>query len=223
MILTQPIKRSASSFTVRVPNGSPRLILQTLLTALQSRDAETYEHSKRVARFSLRLARELSLDRIEMRSLALGALLHDIGKIRVPDAILRKPGKLTSQQWRRMRNHPLYGQQILSGIPFLEGASRVVVQHHEKWDGSGYPRGRVGNEIDRNARIFAVADAFDAMTSDRVYRAGLTYEAAAAELNQGAGTHFDPKVVEVFRSIPRQEWDETTKSVGKAPEPNAKG
>ncbi len=205
--MTQPIKRAASSFTLRVPNGSPGVILQTLLTALQGRDAETYEHSKRVARFSLRLARELSLDRVEMRSLALGALLHDIGKIRVPDAILHKPGKLTSQEWRQMRNHALYGQQLLSGIQFLEGAARVVVQHHEKWDGSGYPSGLAGNEIDRNARIFAVADAFDAMTSDRVYRAGLTYEAAATELNHGAGTHFDPKVVEVFCSIPRQEWE----------------
>jgi putative nucleotidyltransferase with HDIG domain len=224
MILTQPIKGSASSFTLRVPNGSPRLILQTLLTALQGRDAETYEHSKRVARFSLRLARELSLDRVEMRSLALGALLHDIGKIRVPDAILHKPGKLTPKQWRQMRNHPLYGQQILSGKQFLEGASRVVVQHHEKWDGSGYPWGLKGNEIDRNARIFAVADAFDAMTSDRVYRAGLTYEAAATELNQGAGTHFDPKAVEIFCSIPRQEWEETTKSVETDPaQSNATG
>jgi putative nucleotidyltransferase with HDIG domain len=213
--LTQPIKRSASSFTPRVPNGSSRVILQTLLTALQDRDAETYEHSKRVARFSLRLARELSLDRVEMRSLALGALLHDIGKIHVPDAILHKPGKLTPQQWRQMRNHAVYGQQILSGIQFLEGAARVVVQHHEKWDGSGYPSGLAENEIDRNARIFAVADAFDAMTSDRVYRAGLTYEAAVTELNQGAGTHFDPKVVEVFCSIPRHEWEEATKNVGK--------
>ncbi|MDQ2921318.1 MAG: HD-GYP domain-containing protein [Acidobacteriota bacterium] len=211
--MTQPIKRSASSFTPRVPDGSPRLMLRALITGLQSHDAETFEHSKRVVRFSLRLARELSLDRVEMESLALGALLHDIGKIRVPDAILHKPGKLTPEEWLRMRNHPLYGKQILSGIEFLEGASRVVVQHHEHWDGSGYPWGLAGKEIDRNARIFAVADAYDAMTSDRVYRAGLTYEAAAAELNQGAGTHFDPKVVEAFFSIPRQEWEETTKAL----------
>lgn len=213
MMSTQPSKRSASRFTPRVPEGSPRLILQTLVTTLQRRDAETYEHSKRVTSFSLRLARELSLDRVEMESLALGALLHDIGKIRVPDAILHKPGKLTPEQWSRMRNHPLYGQKILSGIEFLEGASRVAAQHHEKWDGSGYPWGLAGKEIDRNARIFAVVDAYDAMTSDRVYRAGLTYEAAAAELNRGVGIHFDPKVVEVFCSIPRQEWEETTKAL----------
>jgi putative nucleotidyltransferase with HDIG domain len=206
MMLTQPIKRSASTFTPRVPHDSPRLLLQALVTTLQRHDAETFEHSRRVARFSLRLAREFFLDRVEMESLALGALLHDIGKIRVPDAILHKPGKLTPKEWLRMRNHPLYGQQILSGIKFLEGAARVVVQHHEKWDGSGYPWGLAGKEIDRNARIFAVTDAFDAMTSDRVYRAGLPYKAAAAELKQSAGTHFDPTVVEVFCSIPRREW-----------------
>jgi putative nucleotidyltransferase with HDIG domain len=214
--LIQTLKRSASSFITRLPDASPRLMLQALVTALQVRDADTYEHSKRVALVSLRLARKLSLGRTEMESLALGALLHDIGKIRVPDAILHKPGKLTPEEWRRMRNHPLYGLQILSGIEFLEGASRVVVQHHEKWDGSGYPWGLAGEEIDRNARIFAVADAYDAMTSDRVYRAGLTYETAAAELNQGAGTHFDPKVVEAFCSISQQDLEETTKAFARS-------
>src|SRR2546421_5030115 len=206
MMLTQPIKRSASSFSPRVPDDSPRLMLQALVTALQRRDAETYEHSRRVARFSLRLARELSLDRMEMESLALGALLHDIGKIRVPDAILHKPDKLTPKEWLRMRNHPLYGQQILSGIEFLDGASRVVVQHHEKWDGSGYPWGLAGKEIDRNARIFALADAFDAMTSDRVYSAGKSYEEAAAEVTRAAGAHFGTAEVEALSAIRRQEW-----------------
>lgn len=215
-MLTQPIKWSSSNFTTRVPNSSPRLILQTLVTALQVRDAEVFEHSKRVARFSLRLARQLPLDRVEMGSLALGALLHDCGKIRVPDAILHKPGKLSPEQTLRMRNHPVYGQQILSGIQFLEGASRVVVQHHEKWDGSGYPWGVAGKEIDRNARIVAVADAFDAMTSNRVYRAGLTCEAAAAEIKQGAGTQFDPRVVEAFFSISLQEWKETSKALARS-------
>jgi putative nucleotidyltransferase with HDIG domain len=215
MMMTQPMKRSASSFTRRTPDGSPHLVLQALVNTLQARDAETYEHSRRVVSFSLRLARELSLDRAETESLALGALLHDIGKIRVPDAILHKPGKLTPQEWLRMRNHPLYGQQILSGIQFLEDASRVVAEHHEKWDGSGYPWGLAGEDIDCNARIFAVADAFDAMTSDRVYRAGLTFEAAAAELARETGTHFDPKVVEAFCSIPRRDWEETDAGISK--------
>lgn len=207
-MLTQPIKRSSSSFTERVSDSSPRLIFQTLVTVLQSRQLEVFEHSKRVVRFSLRLAHQLRLEQVEIGPLVLGALLHDIGKIHVPDAILHKPGKLTPEQTLRMRNHPRYGQQILSGLPFLEGASRVVVQHHEKWDGSGYPWGVAGKEIDRNARIVAVADAFDAMTSDRVYRAGLTCEAAAAEIKLCAGNHFDPRVVEAFCSIPLREWKE---------------
>ena len=212
-MLIQPNKSSSSSTTSRVSIVAPRLILQTLVTALHVRDTEVFEHSKRVARFSLQLANQLRLDRGELGSLAVGALLHDIGKIRVPDAILRKPGRLTSEQTLRMQNHPLYGQQILSGIAFLEGASRVVVEHHEKWDGSGYPWGIAGKEIDRNARIVAVADAFDAMTSDRVYRAGLTCEAAAEEIKLGAGTHFDPRVVEAFCSIPLREWKDTVKGL----------
>jgi HD-GYP domain-containing protein (c-di-GMP phosphodiesterase class II) len=107
-----------------------------------------------------------------------------------------------------MREHPLHGQKILRGIEFLEGAARVVAQHHEKWDGTGYPLGLRGEEIDINARIFAVADAFDAMTSDRVYRRGRSYEAAAAELAEWAGRQFDPRVVEAFRRVPREEWEE---------------
>ena len=183
-----------------------RATLQALLTALAMRDAETHGHSERVVSFSLRLGRELGLDGVQMRSLELGALLHDIGKIGVPDSILRKPGKLTEEEWARMREHPLRGRQILRGIEFLKDASRVVGQHHEKWDGSGYPFGLRGEEIDLKARIFSVADAFDAIISDRVYRAGQTYEEAAAELTRCAGRQFDPKVIEVFQRIPRQEW-----------------
>ena len=143
-----------------------------------------------------------------LRSLEFGSLLHDIGKIGVPDAILRKPAKLSDEEWVRMREHPLHGQKILRGIEFLEGASRVVAQHHERWDGSGYPLGLRGEEIDLNARIFAVADAFDAITSDRVYRAGRSYDEALAELDGHAGLQFDPRVVEAFRHVPREEWDE---------------
>jgi HD-GYP domain-containing protein (c-di-GMP phosphodiesterase class II) len=142
-----------------------------------------------------------------MRSLEFGSLLHDIGKIGVPDAILRKPARLTEEEWKEMRLHPIHGRQILSGIEFLEGASRVVAQHHERWDGSGYPAGLKGEEIDLNARIFAVADAFDAITSDRVYRVGRTYEAALAELERCAGRQFDPRVVEAFGRVAREEWE----------------
>jgi HD-GYP domain-containing protein (c-di-GMP phosphodiesterase class II) len=148
------------------------------------------------------------LDAEQTRSLEFGSLLHDIGKIGVPDAILRKPGALDEGEWVKMREHPLHGQRILRGIEFLEGAARVVAQHHEKWDGSGYPLGLRDEEIDLNARIFAVADAFDAITSDRVYRRGRTYEEAAVELNDFAGRQFDPVVVRAFHRVPRQEWDD---------------
>ena len=125
----------------------------------------------------------------------------------MPDAILRKPAALTEEEWREMREHPLHGQQILGGIEFLEGAARVVAQHHERWDGAGYPLGLKGEEIDLNARIFAVADAFDAITSDRVYRGCKSYECAADELDRHAGAQFDPRVVEAFRRVPPEEWE----------------
>jgi putative nucleotidyltransferase with HDIG domain len=185
-----------------------RTTLKALTAALETRDSETHGHSERVVNFSLRLGREMGLDAEQMRSLEFGSLLHDIGKIGVPDAILRKPGALSESEWVRMREHPLHGQRILRGIEFLEGAARVVAQHHEKWDGTGYPVGLRDEEIDLNARIFAVADAFDAITSDRVYRRGRSYEEAAAELEEYAARQFDPTVVEAFHRVPRAEWDE---------------
>lgn len=185
-----------------------RSTLHALTAALETRDAETHGHSERVVTFSLRLGREYGLNAREMKALEFGSLLHDIGKIGVPDAILRKPAKLTDEEWVRMREHPLHGQQILRGIKFLEGAARVVAQHHEKWDGSGYPIGLKGEEIDICARIFSVADAFDAITSDRVYRQGRPYEAAAQELDEWANRQFDPKVVDAFHRVPKEDWDE---------------
>jgi response regulator RpfG family c-di-GMP phosphodiesterase len=195
-----------------------RTTLKALTAALETRDLETHGHSERVVNFSLRLGCEMGLDQEQLRSLEFGSLLHDIGKIGVPDAILRKPARLTPDEWKKMREHPMHGQRILHGIFFLEGAARVVAQHHEKWDGSGYPHGLRGEEIDQNARIFAVADAFDAITSDRVYRRGRSYEEASAELDACAGTQFDPQVVAAFHRVPRREWEEirrrSTEDVG---------
>ena len=188
--------------------GAYRSTLKALTAALETRDSETHGHSERVVTYSLRLGREYGLNSEEMKSLEFGSLLHDIGKIGVPDSILRKPAKLTEEEWVRMREHPLHGQQILRGIEFLQGAARVVAQHHEKWDGTGYPLGLRGEEIDINARIFAVADAFDAITSDRVYRRGKPYEAASQELDDWAGRQFDPKVVEAFHRVPKEDWEE---------------
>jgi putative nucleotidyltransferase with HDIG domain len=188
--------------------GAYRSTLKALTAALETRDSETHGHSERVVTYSLRLGREYGLNSAEMKALEFGSLLHDIGKIGVPDSILRKPAKLTEEEWVRMREHPLHGQQILRGIEFLQGASRVVAQHHEKWDGTGYPLGLQKEEIDICARIFAVADAFDAITSDRVYRRGKSYEAAAQELDDWAGRQFDPKVVEAFHRVPKEDWEE---------------
>ena len=185
-----------------------RSTLKALTAALETRDSETHGHSERVVTYSLRLGREYGLSSAEMKALEFGALLHDIGKIGVPDSILRKPAKLTEEEWVRMREHPVHGQQILRGIEFLEGAARVVAQHHEQWDGSGYPLGLRQEEIDICARIFSVADAFDAITSDRVYRRGKPYEAAAQELDDWAGRQFDPKVVEAFHRVPKEDWEE---------------
>jgi putative nucleotidyltransferase with HDIG domain len=186
---------------------SYRTTLKALAAALETRDHETHGHSERVVSFSLRLGLELGLDAEQLRSLEFGALLHDIGKIGIPDEILRKPAQLSAEEWQQMRKHPALGQQILRGIRFLEGAARVVGQHHEKWDGTGYPLGLKGSEIDLNARVFAVADAFDAITSNRVYRRGKPYESAIAELESCAGQQFDPFVVAAFRSIPPAEWE----------------
>src|ERR1700675_4962444 len=185
-----------------------RSTLKALTAALETRDAETHGHSERVVTFSLRLGREYGLSRDELKALEFGSLLHDIGKIGVPDSILRKPAKLTEEEWVRMREHPMHGQQILRGIEFLKGAARVVAQHHEKWDGSGYPLGLREEDIDVCARIFSVADAFDAITSDRVYREGRSYDAAAGELDEWSGRQFDPKVVEAFHRVPQEDWDE---------------
>lgn len=194
-------------YALETVEESYRSTLKALAQALETRDTETHGHSERVVTFSLRLGRELGLDKEMIGSLEFGSLLHDIGKIGVPDAILRKPAKLTDEEWVKMRMHPMYGQNILRDIPFLEGAAKVVAQHHEKFDGSGYPMGLSGEDIDLNARIFSVADAFDAMISDRVYRKGRPYRDAADELDRCVGAHFDPKVVEAFHRVPEEDWE----------------
>ncbi len=185
-----------------------RMTLKALAAALETRDTDTHGHSERVVSFSLRLGRELNLNEDELRGLEFGALLHDIGKIGIPDHILRKPAALTEEEWTTMRRHPALGEKILRGIEFLEGAAHVVAEHHERWDGTGYPLGLRATEIDLNARIFAVADAFDAMVSTRVYRAGKSYAAAAEELERHAGQQFDPEVVAAFLRIPPADWED---------------
>ena len=187
--------------------NSYRITLKALVQALETRDFETHGHSERVVTFSLRLGHELGLEKNALHDLELGALLHDIGKIGVPDAILRKPAKLNDEEWVKMKLHPLHGQKILRNIRFLEGAAKIVCQHHEQWDGGGYPYSLRGEDIDIGARIFSVVDAFDAMVSDRVYRKGRPYKAALEELERCAGTQFDPIIVEAFKNIPPEDWE----------------
>jgi HD-GYP domain-containing protein (c-di-GMP phosphodiesterase class II) len=158
--------------------------------------------------YCLKLGKQLSLADGELKTLEHGALLHDIGKIGVPDAILLKRGSLTEEEWAYMRRHVEYGSQILSGIDFLEGASQIVAQHHERYNGSGYPNRLEGENICLGARIFAVADTVDAITSDRPYRKARPFEEAAEELVKCSDTHFDPLIVKAFLAIPLNDWAE---------------
>jgi response regulator RpfG family c-di-GMP phosphodiesterase len=183
-----------------------RATLRALARALEARDVETAGHSDRVVAYSLRLGRELGLSHNELIALEQGALLHDIGKIGVRDSILLKPGPLTTEEWVEMREHINHGLRIIGGIDFLKGAASVVGQHHEKYNGSGYPHNLRGEQIHINARIFAVADAFDAITSDRPYRAAASYAQARKEITINAGSHFDPGVVNAFLRILESEW-----------------
>jgi len=190
-----------------------RATLRALAAALEMRDVETRGHSERVVAYCLRLGQQLNLSDRAMVALEHGALLHDIGKIGTPDAILLKPGPLSPEEWQVMRRHIDHGVEILRGIDFLQEAIPVVTEHHEKWDGSGYPLGLKGEQISLGARIFAVADAVDAVTSARPYRAGRPFEAAVEELAAGVGAHFDPQVVAAFLAVPLDEWRQLRESV----------
>ena len=178
-----------------------------LMVALEARDDETNGHAERVVGFSHRLGREVGLSRREMTALELGARLHDIGKIAVPDSILHKPAELDTEEWLQMREHPARGAAMVRNLRLPEGAALVVAQHHERWDGAGYPGRLAAEEIFLPTRVFSVIDAFDAITSDRVYRAGAPYEEALHRITAASGTQFDPRVVEAFTHIPPFDWD----------------
>ena len=185
-----------------------RATLRALAKALEARDVETRGHSDRVVAYCLRLGKELGLSHNDLIALEQGALLHDIGKIGVRDSILLKDGPLTEEQWLEMREHVDHGLAIIDGIDFLSGARDIVGQHHERYDGSGYPGGLRAEAISIHARIFSVADTFDAITSDRPYRASQPYHAARAEILAHSGGQFDPKVVNGFLKISESEWNQ---------------
>jgi putative nucleotidyltransferase with HDIG domain len=175
--------------------------LYALVAALDAREHETGDHSQRVGRYTLALADRMGVPLEQRNDIFRGALLHDIGKIGVPDAILLKPGPLDAAEWEEMRKHPQTGFNILKSIGFLRVPAEIVLSHQERFDGSGYPRGLRGAEIHVGARIFAVADALDAMVSDRPYRRSLGLPRALAEIDRQSGTQFDPRVVEALAAI----------------------
>lgn len=176
--------------------------LESLVAALDMRDQETRGHSARVAYHSVDMAKMLGIKNDdELAMVYRGALMHDVGKIGVPDAILLKPSSLTEEEWTFMRRHPALGYRILAQVPYLRPAARIVLAHHERWDGGGYPRKLKGENIPLGARIFALCDTYDAIISDRPYRQGQSPDAAFAEILRCAGEQFDPKVVEAFEAL----------------------
>jgi putative nucleotidyltransferase with HDIG domain len=182
--------------------------LRALVAALDARDSETGGHSSRVADLTAAIAEEMGISREseEGRIIAWGALLHDVGKIAVPDAILRKPGKLTEEEWVTMRTHARAGYEIVESVDFLAPAAKIILAHHERWDGAGYPRGLAGQDVPLGARIFMIADTFDAITSVRPYKAAIPAEEALAEILRNSGTQFDPAAVKAFLIVYQQRF-----------------
>ena len=178
--------------------------IEALVSALEARDPYTQAHAGRIRDWSIALSVAMQVPIEQRRAIRLGAVLHDVGKIGVADSILLKPGPLTEEEWAAMRTHPEIGESMLRGIDFLAPALPIVRHHHERWDGNGYPDGLVGSEIPVGARIVAVCDAFDAMTSDRPYRPAMSIDAACDELTRNAGTQFDPTCVDLLVDLVTQ-------------------
>src|SRR5499425_2778435 len=188
--------------------------LEALGSALDLKDAETEGHCQRVTAFTISIAKTMPVPGVYLPILARAAFLHDIGKMAIPDGILRKPGPLTDDEKQIMRKHCEIGYNMLIRIPFLRDAAEIVLAHQEFFDGSGYPRGLSGEQIPLGARIFTIADSLDAMISDRPYRRALPLSHARAEIKRCAGTQFDPAVVDVFLSIPEEHWLDLRENLG---------
>jgi putative nucleotidyltransferase with HDIG domain len=187
--------------------------LSALMSALDARDRETEGHSTRVSRLACMMGEEIGLNPQQLKALERGSLLHDIGKIGISDSILHKPGKLTEDEWKIMRVHPDIGARIVERIPFLQECMTVVRYHHERWNGSGYPLGLKETDIPLHARIFAVADVFDALTSKRSYRSKSTPDEAVQYLLEQSNVLFDPDIVQALARLPYAEFiqgDKTT-------------
>lgn len=193
------------------------ITLELLGDALDLKEGQTEAHSRRVTAFAIVIARAMGIppDSQAMRVLARGAFLHDIGKMAIPDAILRKPEALTPDESAIMRRHPYSGYEMLKMIPFLQEAAEIVYAHHENFDGSGYPRGLRGEEIPFGARITAIANTFDAITSNLPYRPASSFQAARKEIEAGSGRQFDPDVVKVFLAMSPSIWEDLRKQINK--------
>src|SRR5271167_426664 len=189
------------------------ITLEALGDALDLKDAETEGHSKRVTAFTIAIARAMGLPRDQIAVIARGAFLHDIGKMAIPDAILRKPGKLDADEVSLMREHSYRGYQMLKKIPFLAEAAEIVYSHQEKFDGTGYPRGLKGKEIPLGARMFSIADTLDAMTMDRPYRPAQSFGAARTEIQLWSGRQFDPQIVKVFLEMPDNIFEDLRRDI----------
>ncbi len=199
--------------TLRELERSYDMTLEALGDALDMKDSETEGHSRRVTAFTIVIARAMGLPPEQIPTIARGAFLHDIGKLAIPDAILCKPGKLTTEEMAIMKEHCFKGYQIVKKIPFLVDACEIVYSHQERYDGTGYPRGLKGEEIPLGARIFSVADTLDAMTVNRVYRPAQSYQAAREEIVRWSGRQFDPDVVKAFVEIPEDIWNHLRKDI----------
>jgi putative nucleotidyltransferase with HDIG domain len=185
---------------------SYEVTLQALGAAIDLRDNETAGHSQRVCRYSLEIAQALGWSEKQLSGLARGAYLHDIGKLGIPDGILLKPGPLSTDERTVMQRHVEIGFNLVADIPFLAGAAEIILTHHERYDGSGYPCGLKGDDILPSARIFAIADSFDAITSDRPYRRASSFESGRAIIRNCSGTQFDPQAVNAFLAIDEAVW-----------------
>jgi response regulator RpfG family c-di-GMP phosphodiesterase len=199
--------------TLRELERSYDMTLEALGDALDMKDSETEGHSRRVTAYTIVIARAMGLPPEQIPTIARGAFLHDIGKLAIPDAILCKPSKLTTEEMAIMKEHCFKGYQIVKKIPFLVDACEIVYSHQERYDGTGYPRGLKGEEIPLGARIFSVADTLDAMTVNRVYRPAQSYQAAREEIVRWSGRQFDPDVVKAFVEIPEEIWDHLRKDI----------
>jgi ribonuclease P protein subunit RPR2 len=193
---------------------SYRATVRALANAVEARDAYTGRHAERVAAYGLAIASAAGIDPVDSPEMEFGFLLHDVGKVAVPDAILFKPSGLSEEEEAVIRKHPVVGWEILREIDFLGEAKLVVRHHHERWDGDGYPDGLRGDDIPVLARVFAVADTLDALTTDRPYRPATSFEAARAEISEASGGQFDPDVVAAFEQMPTERFIALREEIG---------